>query len=95
MFIQKLYNSDLENITGGQLMAENVMGVTGLTAVTGSPTDKNPEGIFWDFYGIALTKDEATKKLKKNATRFICNNKPEEQFLCDYINKYNNQVHGF
>lgn len=95
MTSRQLTNNDLEKVSGGQLMAENVMGVNGLTMCTGTPTSKNPEGVFWDFHGIALTKEEAMKKLKKKATRTLDTNITSKAFLSNYINNYNNTVYGY
>lgn len=91
----KLDNSELESVSGGQRVIDDVMGVKGLGVCSGSPTETNPEGMFWKFHGISLTKEEALNKLKENATKGLDENNTDEYFLSKYIDEYNNEVDGY
>lgn len=94
MSIEKLENCKLEIVSGGQIGLDDVMGVKGLSMCTGSPTINNPDGVFWRYHGIALTKDEAFNKLKKHATRPLGSKYTDEAYLQRYIDEYNNEVDG-
>ncbi len=94
MGIDKLDNNKLGNVAGGQIAVDDVMGVEGLWMCTGAPTDKNPEGVFWKYHGISLTKEEAMNTLKKKAVRPLNEEFTDEAFLSEYIQKYNDEVDG-
>lgn len=61
---------------------------------TGAPTQNNPEGVFWKYHGIALTKLEAIDMLKKKSTRYLNIDSPAEAFLDKYIKEYNDIIDG-
>ena len=86
---EKLHENSMENVVGGQIGIENVMGVEGLFMCTGAPTEENPEGVFWERHGISLTKDEAMELLKTKSRRSLNKENPDEAFLAEYIEKYN------
>ncbi len=94
MSAKKLSNEELGSVSGGQLMVDDVMGVKGLCMCTGAPNEKNSEGVYWYFHGIALTKEEAIKKLKRKATRGLDEDDEGEAFLSQYIYDYNRNVNG-
>lgn len=94
MSTENLSDKELENLSGGQLGLENVMGVEGLNMCTGAPTNKNPEGVFWKYHGISLTKNEALNLLKKKSTEYLDERYTAEAFLATYIQKYNDEVDG-
>ena len=84
---KELYEYEVENVAGGQMKAENVMGVKGLTAETGCRTENNREGIFFKKNGIYMSKWEVIECLKKDGTRPL---DPEtESFIQSYIDSYN------
>ncbi len=90
----ELNNNELEPVSGGQIVIDDVMGVEGLWVCSGCPTITNPEGMFWKFHGISLTKEEAMNKLKKYATRSLDESITGEYFLSKYIDEYNKEVDG-
>ena len=71
MSIEKLGCDELGNVAGGQLVVGDVIGVEWLCMCTGAPTNKNSEGVFWDYRGISLTKEEAMNKLKKKSYKIF------------------------
>lgn len=89
-----LDDNSMENIVGGQISIENVMGVEGLSMCTGAPTENNHEGVFWKRNGISLTKDAAMKLLAKKSKRSLNEEYTNEAFLANYINLYNAQIDG-
>ena len=91
----ELNNNKLESIAGGQVVVEDVMGVKGLQVCGGHPTRTNPEGMFWSFHGISLTKEEAMNKLKKHATKGLDESLTDEWVLSKYIDEYNKEVDGY
>ena len=93
--MNKLNENQMENIVGGQIAIENVMGVKGLFMCTGAPTKTNPEGVFWKQNGISLTRNEAMDLLKKRSTRALNEEDPDEAFLAKYIQEYNDEVDGY
>lgn len=94
MDTRKLDDNELGDVAGGQIGIDDVMGVEGLSVSTGAPTNKNPEGVFWRYHGISLTKKEAMDVLKKKATRCLDEGYTNEAFLAGYIRKYNDEIDG-
>lgn len=87
-------NNELKQVSGGQISIDDVMGVEGLWMCTGAPTQHNPEGVFWKYHGISLTKLEAIDMLKKKSTRYLNIDSPAEAFLDNYIKEYNDIIDG-
>lgn len=87
-------NEELDSVAGGNMCVDNVMGVSGLNVCSGHPTETNPSGWFWRRNGIAVTEEEAFKCLKKHATKRLDESVTDEYFLSQYIDDYNNRVHG-
>lgn len=87
MSIHKLSDNNLNEVTGGQLYAENVLGIDGLWCCTGAPTEKNPEGLFWHMGGNGLddgmTTEEAVEIMKSKGKLRELNE--EESFLHEYL----------
>ena len=89
---KNLYDDNLNEVSGGQQCANNVMGVAGLNAYIDDPTVNNPEGVFFKKRGIYLNQQETMDLLKKHATRDL---DPEtEGFIESYIASYNSRNMG-
>ena len=89
---KNLYDDNLNEVSGGQQCANNVMGVEGLCACTGKPTANNKEGVFFTKHGIYLNKWEVMDMLKNKATRDL--DLATEGFIQSYIDSYNASEQG-
>ncbi len=87
----KLSDSEVNRVAGGQLCADDVLGVKGLWVCTGGPTENNPDGYFWRMNHVYVTREEAMEIIKSKATRSF---NDEDEFLEGYIDKYNQERAG-